>query len=77
MEAEGFSGSEIEQVVISALYDAFDRGAALSQEDLLENIRNTVPLSATRAEDISALRHWAENRARPASVKESGDDDGA
>ncbi|MGI5818991.1 MAG: AAA family ATPase [Armatimonadota bacterium] len=65
--AEGFSGSEIEQVVISALYDAFDRGAEVSQDDLVENIRNTVPLSATRAEDITALRDWAENRARPAS----------
>ncbi|MFO8079101.1 MAG: AAA family ATPase [Armatimonadota bacterium] len=67
VEAEGFSGSEIEQVVISALYDAFDRGEDLSQDDLVENIHNTVPLSATRAEDITALRNWAENRARPAS----------
>lgn len=66
-EADGFSGSEIEQVVISALYDAFDRGEELAQEDLVANIRNTVPLSETRAEDISALRQWAEDRARPAS----------
>ncbi|MFW5868215.1 MAG: AAA family ATPase [Armatimonadota bacterium] len=66
-EGEGFSGSEIEQVVISALYDAFDRGSEVTQADLVENIRNTVPLSATRAEDITALRNWAENRARPAS----------
>ena len=66
-QAEGFSGSEIEQVVISALYDAFDRESELSQEDLIENIRNTVPLSATRAEDINELRDWAQSRARPAS----------
>ncbi|HCA47118.1 MAG TPA: ATPase [Armatimonadetes bacterium] len=66
-EAEGFSGSEIEQVVISALYDAFDRAGELSQEDLMANIGNTVPLSQTRAEEIEALRDWARDRARPAS----------
>lgn len=65
--SEGFSGSEIEQVVISALYDAFDRSGDLSQEDLVANIRDTVPLSETRAEEVDALRQWAENRARPAS----------
>ncbi len=65
--SDGFSGSEIEQVVISALYDAFDREADICQEDLIANIENSVPLSETRAEDIGALREWAENRTRPAS----------
>ncbi|MGD9497401.1 MAG: AAA family ATPase [Armatimonadota bacterium] len=63
----GFSGSEIEQVVISALYDGFDEGREVTQEDLLRNVRDTVPLSATRKEDIEALREWAFTRARPAS----------
>ncbi len=66
-DAVGFSGSEIEQVVISGLYDAFDEGRELTNGDLLANIENTVPLSATRAEDIQALRDWATTRARPAS----------
>lgn len=65
----GFSGSEIEQVVISALYDAFDEGRELRNEDLLNNIANTVPMSATRREDIDALREWARTRARPASIR--------
>ena len=64
----GFSGAEIEQVVISGLYDAFDQERQLTQEDLVRNIKNTVPLSATRKEDIDALREWADTRARPASV---------
>ena len=67
-EAEGFSGSEIEQVVISALYDAFDRGGELAQEDLLANIHRTVPRSKTGAEALEALREWARLRARPAST---------
>ncbi len=64
----GFSGAEIEQAVISALYDAFDQDRKLTQEDLLNNLHNTVPLSETRKEDIDALREWAQNRARAASV---------
>lgn len=66
-EADGFSGAEIEQVVVSGLYDAFDDDRNLTGEDLVRNIRNTVPLSATRKEDLDALRDWAKTRARPAS----------
>lgn len=66
--ADGFSGAEIEQVVISALYDAFDAGRDLQPGDLERAIRETVPLSATRREEIDALRDWAATRARPASA---------
>jgi len=66
--AEGFSGAEIEQVVISALYDAFDAERDLVQADLERAIRETVPLSSTRREEIGALRSWAATRARPASL---------
>jgi SpoVK/Ycf46/Vps4 family AAA+-type ATPase len=71
-ESEGFSGAEIEQVVISALYDAFEAERQLSQGDLRSNIRQTVPLSQTVSERITALRDWARTHARPASK-----DDGA
>ena len=37
----------------------------------MRNIKNTVPLSATRKEDIDALREWADTRARPASTHET------
>ncbi|MCI0526038.1 MAG: AAA family ATPase, partial [Nitrospira sp.] len=65
--ADGFSGAEIEQAIISALYDAFEDGRPLKTDDIVRNIKETVPLSRTMAERISALRHWAENRARYAS----------
>jgi SpoVK/Ycf46/Vps4 family AAA+-type ATPase len=71
-EMEGFSGAEIEQVVISALYDAFEAEHELTQGDLRSNIRQTVPLSQTMSERITALRNWARTHARPAST-----DDGA
>ena len=60
---EGFIGSEIEQVVISALCDAFFENRPLKFEDLEKNISTTVPLSMTQREQILALRAWANIRA--------------
>lgn len=66
----GFSGAEIEQVVIEALYDAFDAGRDLTMEDLLRACRASVPLSITMREKIAFLRDWAQTRARKASSAE-------
>ena len=60
---EGFIGSEIEQVVVSSLCDAFFENRPLRFEDLEKNIANTVPLSMTQREQILALRAWANVRA--------------
>ncbi len=60
---EGFIGAEIEQVVVSALFEAFAESRSLVRDDFLKAIRNTVPLSQTQAEQIFALRAWANTRA--------------
>src|SRR5437773_1017407 len=65
--AEGFSGAEVEQAVVAALYTAFARRAELTTEHILEEIKATRPLSVTRAEGIDALREWAKGRTVPAS----------
>jgi AAA+ superfamily predicted ATPase len=62
--ADGFSGAEIEEAVISSLYDVFYLDKELETADLLRTIKAAVPLSRTMAEEISALRTWAEGRAR-------------
>jgi SpoVK/Ycf46/Vps4 family AAA+-type ATPase len=59
---EGFSGSEIEQVVVSALYTAFSANATVDTEALRAEARATRPLSVTMAEHMAALRAWAEGR---------------
>jgi SpoVK/Ycf46/Vps4 family AAA+-type ATPase len=69
--ADGFSGAEIEQAIISALYDVFSAGRDLETPDILRSIRETVPLSKTMSERISSLRAWADGRARFASKSES------
>ena len=66
---EHFSGSELEQVVVSALYSAFAARRELTSDDLVFAIRDTVPLYQTYEEKIKALREWAENRARSASSR--------
>jgi ATP-dependent 26S proteasome regulatory subunit len=66
--ADGFSGAEIEEAVVSALYDAFDAERDLTQEDLSTSIAATVPLSTTMRERLQELRSWAQSRARPASA---------
>jgi MoxR-like ATPase len=60
--AEGFSGAEIEQAVVAALYTAFAGERPLSTEILLEECGQTNPLSRTRAEYIRSLRAWATGR---------------
>jgi ATPase family associated with various cellular activities (AAA) len=69
--AKGFSGSEIESAVQTALYAAFSRKQEVNNEDLLTALSSTVPLSVTRAEEIAQLREWAKDRAVWASVPEA------
>ena len=63
----GYSGAEIEQAVIAALYDAFDLDREVTTEDILITVNQSVPLSMTMRESIEVLREWADTRARPAS----------
>jgi SpoVK/Ycf46/Vps4 family AAA+-type ATPase len=59
---DGFSGSEIEQAAVSALYAAHSQRRELTQEDLLAEIRQTRPLSVVMAEKVEELRNWAKDR---------------
>lgn len=65
----GFSGAEIEQAIISAMYEAFDAGREVGLEDVEKAIEESFPLSTTMREDIEFLRDWAAHRARPASAE--------
>ncbi|MEL7142863.1 MAG: AAA family ATPase, partial [Cyanobacteria bacterium J06573_11] len=65
---EGFSGAEIEQGLVSAMYEAFAQGREFTQLDIIAAIRATLPLSKTMSEQVSALRDWASQRARPAAA---------
>jgi AAA+ superfamily predicted ATPase len=62
---EGFSGAEIEQAVIAALYKSLHAKQPLATEALLEALRSTVPLSVSRHEDVARLRDMAKGRFTP------------
>jgi SpoVK/Ycf46/Vps4 family AAA+-type ATPase len=66
-ESEGYSGAEIEQGIISSLYDAFLENRDIETKDILINIKQSIPLSITMRENIDQLKSWARNRARCAS----------
>lgn len=66
--SEGFSGAEIEQAIIAAMYDAFAQEREFTQLDIIAAIKATLPLSRTMTEQVSSLRDWARQRARPASA---------
>jgi len=64
--SNGFSGAEIEQAIVAALYTAHAEKKALDTDLLMQEIRNTRPLSVMMAEQVAALRAWASERTVPA-----------
>jgi ATP-dependent Zn protease len=66
-ECEGFSGSEIEQVIVSGFYMVICGYMQLNTELLLNEIKKTRPLSVVMSENINAMREWAKGRTVPAN----------
>ncbi|NEQ33884.1 MAG: AAA family ATPase [Leptolyngbya sp. SIO4C5] len=64
---KGFSGAEIEQAIVAAMYEAFAQNREFTQLDIIAAIKSTLPLSKTMAEQVTALRQWASKRARSAT----------
>jgi len=61
----GFSGAEIEQAVVAAFYAAHAMQEPLDTKHILDEIRQTKPLSVVMREQIAALRQWADGRTVP------------
>ena len=60
-----FSGAEIEQAIIAALYRVSTEKEIISTKHIIEQIKSTKPLSVLKQEEISALRAWAKERTIP------------
>ena len=63
--AEGFSGAEIEQAIVSSLYAAHAQSASLDTQFILDELKRTRPLSVVMSEKVSQLRQWATARTVP------------
>jgi SpoVK/Ycf46/Vps4 family AAA+-type ATPase len=59
---EGFSGAEIEQAIVSAVYTAHATNETVNARHVLAEIKATRPLSIVMAEQIGELRAWAAER---------------
>ena len=64
--SDGFSGAEIEQAIVSALYAAHAENALVDEARLVAELRGTRPLSVLMAEQVEGLREWARTRTVPA-----------
>lgn len=60
--SEGFSGAEIEQAVVGAVYASQARQVPVEQALLLHELARTAPLSVVMAEQLAGLRAWAAGR---------------
>lgn len=66
----GFSGSELEEAVVGALYDTFDVSQGetdIGTDALVAACREVIPLSQTMRERLAEMREWSKSRARRAS----------
>ncbi len=68
---DGFSGAEIEQIIISSLYDTLSDEVPFNTDLILKNTKEIIPLSVSMKEKIDNLREIAMNRFRMASVEPS------
>ena len=70
--SQQFVGAEIEQAVISSLFDCYEDGKAdLTTERLMKSVDEIVPLAYTMKEMIDGMREWAKSRARRASAPDA------
>jgi SpoVK/Ycf46/Vps4 family AAA+-type ATPase len=57
-ECEGYTGAELEQAIIDAMYQSFAEERDIRTEDIIAAIARTVPLSRSQREVIDRLRSW-------------------
>jgi vesicle-fusing ATPase len=65
--ADGYTGAEIEQAIITAMFEAFNLKRELEIADIYRAMGAMVPLSVTMKEQITKTKRWADNRAVRAS----------
>lgn len=60
--SEGFTGAEIEQAIVSSLYQVHSQEESLTTAHLLNELERTSPLSIVMSEKVAWLREWAAGR---------------
>ena len=69
-QTESFSGAEIRQTIIEAMYQAFYENREFTTNDILEAIKEIIPLANLDSQQMLKLKKWASSgRIRLASAK--------
>lgn len=71
--SEDYSGAEIEQAVVVAMYEAFAGSRTVTVDDLEKAVTSMIPLAVTQAEEVAGIRSWAALRAVRATGSEDAD----
>ena len=71
--SENHSGAEIEQSVVSALYEGYSTSGPVSASVLDQVVASMIPLAVTQAEEVARIRAWAAERAVRATGAEDLD----
>ena len=66
-QSHNFTGAEIEAAIVSAMYEAFNEDREFDSYDIVQSLKEIVPLAVTMKEEIESLKLWASERARNAS----------
>jgi SpoVK/Ycf46/Vps4 family AAA+-type ATPase len=69
--SENHSGAEIEQSVVSALYEGFTTRGEVTADVVRQVVDTMIPLAVTQAEEVQRIRTWATERA----VRATGSED--
>ena len=73
-QSEGYVGAELEQAILDAMYVGFNEAREFTTQDILQALRQQVPLSVSQRETIDRLRNWLrEGRAQSASLPSNGE----
>ena len=62
--SDGFTGAEIAACVRTAMFSAFYEDREFTEKDIISAIKDTIPLTKMKGEEITALREWARYRAK-------------
>ena len=54
-----FSGAEIKQLIIEAMYQAFSEGREFKNQDIIKEIDRSIPLAKLHQESVQKLQSWA------------------
>lgn len=58
-QTEAFSGAEIRQTIIEAMYQAFYEEREFNNEDILKSIKELIPLANLESQQMAKLKKWA------------------